>query len=228
VKSIATRRFAFSNEITIDPDGKKKIDGNMLKTLASGGDEITFRTNHRDEETIVNKSLIAFFMNDMPPITPQDDALRNRVVAIPYYYSFVDEPIEPFHKKSDDSIKIKLMKPEMLDAFVCIVMDTMKQWIKDKKQIFMPDECCGLRDEIAPSNRVNIRKILEEEFEITRNEDDYVVARELQIFMKESGIEGSPTKIGMYLNDLGLKPGQRWTYNKKNEKVRTGIKKREC
>jgi hypothetical protein len=228
VKNIATRRFAFSNEITIDADGKKKIDGNMLKTLASGGDEITFRTNHRDEEVIVNQSLIAFFMNDLPPITPQDNELRNRVVAIPYYYTFTDEPTEPFHKKGDNQIKLKLTRPEMLDAFVCIVIDTMKNWIKEKKPISIPDECFGLRDEIAPSNSINISKIINKEYEITGNPDDYVVAMELQEYLKDNGVEGSPNKLGMYLNDLGIKRVQKWTHNKKNEKVRTGIKRKDA
>lgn len=227
VKSVAKRRFAFSNEITIDEQNKKKIDGNMLKTLASGGDEITFRTNHCDEEVIINQALIAFFMNDLPPITPQDDALRNRVVAIPYYYTFTDTPTELFHKKADDSIKVKLVKPEMLDAFVCIVIDTMKNWIKTRIPITLPSECCALRDEIAPTNSIDVRKILEQEYEITRNTDDYVVAKELQDYMKDSGIEGSPNKLAMYLNDIGVMGGgTRWTHNKKHERVRTGIKRR--
>lgn len=222
VKKICNHRVSFSNEITINNDKARPINGNILKSIASGGDEITLRLNFQDEEKVINQSLLALFVNDLPPITPVDDAIRNRLVAIPYSYAFKEEPTEPFHKKADKDIKSKLMKQENLDAFIHIAIDVMKKW--DGKGITLPQECCSLRDDVAPSISSNIKDILEEEYEITNNKEDFALSRDLIEYLRSRGVDGSDTKIGSLLTDIGLDKADK-KIERRKEKIRTGIKK---
>lgn len=224
VKQICNRRIAFSNEITISGDKGRPINGNLLKTIASGGDEITLRTNFKDEERVVNQSLPALFVNDLPPISPIDEQIRNRLVAIPYSYSFKENPTEPFHKKADNDIKMKLLKQENLDAFIHIAIDVMKGW--NGEAITLPQECCSLRDDVAPSQFGNVKDILEEEYDITNDKKDFALSRDIVEYLRSRKIDGSDTKLGSLLTDLGLDKGVK-KINRRSEAVRFGIKRIE-
>lgn len=222
VKQIVNKRVSFSNEITVTKDNPRPINGNLLKTIASGGDEITLRLNFKDECKVVNQSLPAIFVNDLPPISPIDDAIRNRLVAIPYSYSFVDEPTLPFHKKADNDVKIKLSDAKYYDALIHLIIDTMEKW--DGNNITIPTECLELREDVAPCH--DIKTILEETYDITNDPEDYVVSRELIQFLRKRKVDGSDTKIGTFLTDLGLNKGDK-KMGRKKEVVRFGIKKIE-
>lgn len=221
VKSFYRDRVAFSNEISVVGEKPKPIDANILKNLVSGGDEITIRTNYKDEEKIVNQCLPALFVNDLPPIAPPDNPFRNRLVAIPYHYAFMETPVLPTDKKADKDIKLKLMKQENLDAFIHIAIDTMRNW--NGEQIELPKECCALRDDIAPSQTADLIDILEEEFEITKNDDDYVVTADLLTYLRNRGKEGSDKFLGNLLTDIGLKVDQK-KIDRRNTKIRRGIR----
>ena len=222
VKQIVDKRIAFSNEITVTTDKPRPINGNLLKTIASGGDEITLRLNFKDECKVVNQALPAIFVNDLPAISPIDDAIRNRLLAIPYSYSFVNEPTQPFHKKADNNIKLKLSETKHYDALIHLIIDTMEKW--NGEDIMLPKECLELREDVAPNH--DIKDILEEHYDITNNRDDYVVSRELIQFLRKRKIDGSDTKLGTYLTDLGLIKGDK-RLGRKKEVVRFGIKKIE-
>ena len=66
------RRLLLTNEITKDVDDKYRINGNILKKLASGGDKIEARVNHKDEINFKIQSRVCMFCNDLPPIEPSD------------------------------------------------------------------------------------------------------------------------------------------------------------
>lgn len=73
-------RVMFSNEIKNGTG--LSIDGNVLKMLASGGDDISARQNHENETTFKMQGMLWLLANDLPPIDPLDDAVRNRLVVI--------------------------------------------------------------------------------------------------------------------------------------------------
>ena len=66
------RRLLLTNEITIDSEGKYRINGNTLKKLSSGGDKIEARVNHKDEINFKIQGRVCMFCNDLPPIEPAD------------------------------------------------------------------------------------------------------------------------------------------------------------
>lgn len=66
------KRLLLTNEITRDCENKNKINGNTLKKLASGGDKIEARSNHKDEINFKVQAKPFMFLNDLPPIEPAD------------------------------------------------------------------------------------------------------------------------------------------------------------
>lgn len=200
IKQIYNKRIAFCNEITIDKNKPKSINGNQLKMIASGGDEITLRQNFKDEEVIVNQCLPIAFCNDFPSISPVDDAINERIVTIPYSYSFVERETELFHKKADPTLKSKLQDEKYLDAFIFVIIDALKSW--DKKPVDIPLECLEMKNTVIPLK--DPRVIIEQNYEITHNKADYVSSRELIEYLRTEGIDGTDTALGRILTDLGI------------------------
>ena len=66
------KRLLLTNEITKDSEGKVRINGNILKKLASGGDKIEARVNHKDEINFKIQARPVMFCNDLPDIQPSD------------------------------------------------------------------------------------------------------------------------------------------------------------
>jgi uncharacterized protein YdaU (DUF1376 family) len=65
-------RLIYTNEISTE----KKADGQMVKKVASGGDDFTARKNYKDEQTVQISGTLAVLCNERPEFTP-DDCLQN-------------------------------------------------------------------------------------------------------------------------------------------------------
>jgi hypothetical protein len=222
VKQICDKRIGYSNEITIDAAKPKSINGNLLKTLSGGGDEITLRTNHKDEEHVVNKSIEFIFVNDFPNISPVDASIRDRLVTIPYAYSFVDEPALPSEKKRDHTISKTLKTDEHRDATIFLILDALKQW--NGEPYVLPEECFALKNDLAPMT--DVREILSEEFDLTGNPDDWVSTDELVSYLRNRKLDGSDRKIGDRLTQVGLESAVK-REGRRTVRVRVGIRRAE-
>jgi len=222
VKKFCDTRLSCSSEITVDPGKKKPINGNLLKQLAGGGDQVTLRTNHKDEEKVVNKSISFIFVNDLPDISPVDGSIRDRLVTIPYTFSFVDAPTLPTHKKRDHTISAKLKNDLHRDAMVWLVLDTMKAW--DGEPYPLPEECNALKNDLAPV--ADIQTLLGEEYDLTGNPEDYVPTDELVTYLRNRKVDGSDRKLGDKLTQVGLVTDVK-REGRRTVRVRVGIRRAE-
>ena len=220
IKKICDKRVVCSNEISVDD--RKPINGNLLKTLSGGGDEITLRTNHKDEEKVVNKSILFVLVNDLPKINPVDGSIRDRLVTIPYSYAFVDEPRRANEKKRDHTISATLKQDVYRDATIWLLLDAIRTW--DRQPYPLPEECCALRDDLAPMQELD--EILAESYELTGNPNDWVPADELISFLRSRKVDGSDRKIGDRMTEIGLERDVR-REGRRTFRVRTGIKRAE-
>ena len=205
VMDIANARFAFSSEIKVGEEGKKSIaiDGNMLKALTSGGDEMKARRNHKDEVVIVNKATPFIFANDMPRINPVDDAIRERTQVVSWSYSYVDDPKRSYEKKKNPKLGDSFREAKYGDAFFWLMVEEYEKWRETGfKEPEIPDCVIQGRDELLPI--VNIEEVLLEKYEITKNILDHVPYTEIAEWLKENGVKDSDTKIGRELTTLGL------------------------
>jgi hypothetical protein len=220
VKKFCDKRIAVSSEISVSNEKPRPINGALLKSLSGGGDPIVLRTNHKDEETVVNKAITFVFVNDLPPIAPCDGSIRDRLVTIPYSYSFVDEPKFAYQKKRDHTISATLKTDAYRDATVWLILDAMKSW--DRQPYPLPEECRALKDDIAPL--ANVEELLGEEYELTGNPEDAIPTEELVNYLRSRKVDGSDRKIGDKLTQIGLETTVR-REGRRTVRVRVGIRR---
>ena len=217
-------RVLIGNEITLDG---RALDGNLMKKLSSGGDSIQQRTNFKDEVETDMVSTFFSFSNDLPPIKPCDEALKNRIQSIPHTKSFVNKPqieCNEYEMESDPCLKDKIKNDEWRNSFFWLIINAYGE------RLPLPDEVKEEKDDLIVVEDVQLKTILEEEYEFisqndpTYNEDnDYVSSRQIIAFIKEQGINMSETKIGRELKKLGLKKHNK-KLNGKTTLVYLGLK----
>ena len=209
IMDIAPRRFAMSSEIkTRKEDGKRAkiaIDGNMLKTIVSGGtDFLKVRRLHENEITVMNKATLFMFAQDLPAIDPPDDAVRDRLRVCEWSYSYVDEPKRVFEKKRDRTVLDKFADPEYGDAFFWLMVDEYEAWRKDGfKEPERTEVELHARSELA--QEVDIEGILSEKYDITKNPDDWIEFSDIYNHLTENGVNETANRVGRYLSAMGLK-----------------------
>lgn len=215
------KRITISNEVSMH----RPFDGNMIKMLASGGDRCDARKNYQDEIKIVNRSTMFCFVNDIPNISPNDDAVSNRVRCIEYKCVFVDGEItRDYERMADKTIKTKFASDSSYqDALVHVMLDAYKEYKQGGHAV--PD---GVKEATREwsGNAGSVEAMLLKRYEITRDPDDFVSSREILDFLqKDEKINMSDKKIGMELKSLGLNSKQRKVHGK-NTKGWDGLK--EC
>jgi hypothetical protein len=100
------KRLLLTNEITIDSEGKIRINGNTLKKLSSGGDKIEARVNHKDEINFKIQARVCMFCNDLPPIEPADTKETSYMFRFP----------SKFLNSDDDRLGKPIMRPVMYET----------------------------------------------------------------------------------------------------------------
>ena len=128
------KRIITTNEITRDAENKYKINGNILKKLASGGDVMEARVNHKDEINFKIQARPFIFCNDLPPIEPAD--AKETSINFNFPSKFVDDDHPQFgqttwdggnvlcsFQKKDDTIKEWARRPDVVQAFTDIVFE---------------------------------------------------------------------------------------------------------
>jgi hypothetical protein len=222
ISDIANSRFAFSSEIQVDEKNNISIDGNLLKSLASGGDELKVRKLYQNDQTIINKSTLFIFANDMPKISPVDDAVRDRVQVVNWSYSYVHQPKRNHEKKCNPELSNLYSQTEYGDAFFWLIVEEYQKWKSNHfKEPEVPECVLQGRDDILPI--IDIEEILKEKYEFTKNPEDFIPFILIQEWLKENGVKDSITKIGRELNALGLLTKD-IKKDRKTIRVRTGIR----
>jgi hypothetical protein len=217
-----------SSEIkTRNDDGKRStiaIDGNMLKNVVSGGtDFLQVRKLHENDQTVMNKATIFMFAQDLPAIDPPDDAVRDRLRVCEWSYSYVTEPKHPYEKKRDVKVLDKLADPDYGDAFFWLMVQEYEAWRKvDFAEPGRPEVELLARAELM--KEVDFEGVLSEQYEITKNAEDYVPFDEVFAFLKENGVQDTKTKVGRCLTALGLATLVK-KVNRKPIQVRTGLRR---
>jgi hypothetical protein len=212
-------RIALGNEVRLDGKG---IDGNQMKTLSSGGDMLQLRQNFSNQTEIEMITTFFLLVNDMPPITPCDKALKNRLRCIPHTKSFVNKPQEEcnqYESESDPKLKEKLSTDDWINAFFWIIMDAYNETVNPPKEVI--DEC----DELFVVEDVKIKTLLQERYEFVATDDkeNFVSARDIIHYLQDEGVKMSDTKVGRELKKIGLVSGVK-KFDKKTIRVYYGLK----
>jgi len=199
---IINTRIAIGNEITMDP--KKFIDGTLLKTLAGGGDTIKARLNFKDDSQFILQSIIFIQTNDIGAIKPADEAVMNRVIVneLKKSYKECPNPDNPNEMLQDSGLKELFRTEEYKNAVFHLMADIYGEWVADGCPLTKPDSLKQTASEWVEST-TSIRSLIEDKYEITKKEEDWVSSREILDYLKQKRCVESDTKIGRELTKLG-------------------------
>lgn len=222
ITNIANSRFAFSSEIQVDEKNRICIDGNLLKNISSGGDEIQARKLYENDRTIINKSSLFILANDMPRISPVDDAIRKRIQVINWSYSYVNEPKKAHEKLCNPELSNLYKQADYGNAFFWLMVDEFNKWKESGFAEPATPECVlqGV-DDLLPI--IDIEEVLLQKYEITKNPLDNVPVKDIIDWLQENGVKETETKIGRELNALGLVTKDK-KVNRKTIRIRLGIR----
>ena len=194
----ANARLAISNEARMD---KTPLDGNLIKTLSSGGDEMSARKNFHDEMPIIIRASFFYLGNDMPAITPKDSGIQTRVRMIRFSKRFVERPSGTNELLADPLIKSKIATTEWSDSLFWLIMDAYSFRTDE------PDDVLEETKEWVPCETMELREVLEEKYTIDVadvSDDNFTSSRDIIAFLKTMNVNLSDQKIGRELSKLGL------------------------
>lgn len=125
-------RLAFSQELAINEDDKEygkqvKIDGTILKKLASGGDTLLGRKLFMNETSFKSTSSITILFNDAPSVSPADALETMIMFRCPYKYvdqQYLSEnPHIPSLRLANPYLKDELREKDFKDSLRHILFD---------------------------------------------------------------------------------------------------------
>jgi hypothetical protein len=199
-------RIAIGNEARMDG---KSLDGNMIKTLSGGStDMIQARQNYENQRDVEITTTFFGFVNDLPPITPCDQALKNRMNAVPHTKSFMNKPqaeCNEYEMEADPMLKDKINSLEWVESFFWIIMDSYNGGVMLEK----PKEVIAEIEELFVLEDIKIKELLLAKYEFVPTDEEIptmncVTSREVINYLGEEGVRLSDVKIAKELKKIGL------------------------
>jgi hypothetical protein len=124
-------RIALSNELVGSKKGR--VDGNTIKSLASGGDKIKARLNHKDERDEHNNSTCFFFFNPprlggLPTFEPEDALEKCLLFEMPFSFTTDKQKLDssPIYKPADHNIKTWIKSDAVGNAFIWVLIQSFR------------------------------------------------------------------------------------------------------
>lgn len=194
-------RICWSNEgASSDVKIKPILDGNQIKNVVSGGDEIKARLLYENERSVKNNATIFMAFNDVPDCKPIDALKTCRVLPLPY--SFCDE----FNgltnvKLADSGIKSWINNTEWFPmAFAWIIFQNFGSKILEKE---IPQESIVYKENVILNNKpTDFADIFHKNFVMDASKD--VLSSEvLDIFIQYIP-SMTTTRLGMSLKNMGF------------------------
>jgi len=194
------KRLMYCNEATND-DKAQKVDGNIIKKINSGGDNIECRINFKDEREINIQSCLMFNLNDLPKVEPQDALeycdhfhMNSKFIGDKY----TETKLKNFkYYPKDDTIKTEFIKnADVMNEFILMLFEAY-----NKPETY-PDEISKYYEDIADEPKSDLDKLLEY-FEITGNKNDKITSKEFKEIIKDIDVPFTSLKAKKYLLGVG-------------------------
>ncbi|AVL93355.1 DNA primase [Zamilon virus] len=166
---LAHTRILMSNEINME----NPLDGNMIKKLAGGGDNLIGREHQESEESFTPNFTVFCMFNDIPIIKPFDQAVNNRLEYSEFPYVFVDEKDvdkKPYYKLKDNKLDSKIKTKDFMKGFIHIFLDAYKDYLENGMPEFDPE----VKEKWTAETKQNdvVIEIINEHYEITGKDND--------------------------------------------------------
>lgn len=197
---ISNSRIAISNEISMSG---KFVDSNTLKALSSGGDQLNARKLHENESPLISRTTCFLLTNDIPDMKPADKGLLNRLCVNELKKSYVayPDPTDPTQAQEDRTLPIEAVKEPWANALFWLLADSWAEFATTDRVAPKP-ESVRLAVEEWVEKGVSIKSLLEEHYDITKSENDWVRSSDVRTYLKTKGCKDSDTKMGREIRKL--------------------------
>jgi hypothetical protein len=188
-------RICLSNEIILG-EGACKMDGNLVKRLASGGDEVEVRTNYKDEERKRLQCTALVCCNELPPVEPKDAYETLEVFTFGTKFVSGEEvdsrkeggrDIPDHWAPADPSIKEWIKDPDVIDAFIRIVLEEYSGPIRQRQPACVVDDTRMFRGPCAETDMDRIGEILQ----YVDDPSKKVFSEQIKMALEDSGLHGT-------------------------------------
>ena len=186
------KRIILSNEI----NSQITLNGNGIKALSSGGDELEGRGHGEAERTFSIQFLSVVFANDLPTIKPYDDAIDKRIRVASYTKQYVDgEPSNEMELKGDPEIDSEIDTLRFQQAFVKVLI---LKYLDGQDGRFNDDpmEVIQAKQDWI-GEEANCLALLQKDYEITNDPEDYVLSSEIKEWITQKKIGITMKRFGM-------------------------------
>lgn len=198
------RRLNFSNELkSADDTGRKnKLDGNLIKSISSGGDDQKARKNYKDEISFKIQGRMCLFMNDLIETDPLNATETLHIFEFMSIFKdkITEEEIKINNDKEcktkyflkDDEVKEILIKDENIKkAFIKLIIESYGENKCDRNADIFNDG-------------FNVKDEIKHIFEITLNKNDKIAISDMNDYNKSYLPKMTKSKIKQTLSCLGV------------------------
>ena len=191
--ALENARIACSLEI----ESRVELSGAMLKTV-SGGDELSFRNLYTSKMRVFKPHCTLFLSaNDVPPITPMDGAIQDRLRVVPNEVQFLSRdslPVETeFQRWRDERVADFInANPDALVHLLLVETD-ISGLVSD-----IPEIMASTRE--VTESQDNFEEVLWEAFEEAPAEE-FVACRDVITLFKATGM--SEVAVGRRMAKIG-------------------------
>mmetsp|Transcript_36926 Transcript_36926/g.92763 ORF Transcript_36926/g.92763 Transcript_36926/m.92763 type:complete len:826 (-) Transcript_36926:213-2690(-) len=203
--SLEWKRLAISNEIQLQ-GGRARVDGNLIKRIASGGDEIEVRINYQDEVRKKLQCTMFLYCNEFPPVEPADACQTLEVFD--FHSSFHPESeivargdsCPSNWRVADPNIKsVWAVNPLVLNAFTMMILEA---WTPNP--LPPPNSVSQHTKQFKESaSEAEIDRFAEVVRYDPTTANTKVFVEEIKIALEHAGVKGvSSYKVGSYVNKL--------------------------
>lgn len=207
-------RIIISNEI----DNKAELNGNFIKTLASGGDEMEARKLYSNLQIFTPQFTIFINCNDFPQPSKNSKDCLETLITFDYKSKFISAEEKEskyknvdYFKIADDTIKDFILEDRIIDAYIWYIINHFE---KSKK--LPPKSILDGREMEKKEEEITLNDYLLANYETTDNKNDKLHTAtikedicSLDIFKDVSGEEIGKAlnrlKIGIYNAKLSIK-----------------------
>jgi hypothetical protein len=204
------KRALFAEE----PRTKFPLDGNLLKTLVSGGDAIAMRQLYQNEIESSARFTLFVNANDLPTITPCDDAVLRRIRGVVEYpITFVDEIKHPqFQRLADPAVKTFLRtNVDAKDALMHILVEAWAQF-KASNDVLSRAPSCVVKAREEWLGGMTVEGLLKRRFVVTGDAEDVLPFTDVFNYVVEQNNQRyTPKALSNKLKTVeGLGTEKRW------------------
>ena len=119
--ALSVVRLIWTSEIrTLSFKGETYIDGNLIKKIASGGDQLEVRGQVANPFLVRHEFTMFLNRNKLPPVRP---STGDSFLHVKFRNKYTEDPVLPNENKSDPNFKDRLQRSSFADGMIWLIVE---------------------------------------------------------------------------------------------------------